>query len=534
MQPSLNESFLLVVAFIISATLPSLALSAAVSSRQTALQKHEASYQLLIDSVPDHAIYMLDPDGRVVSWNPGAQRIKQYEETEVSEQHFRKFYTPDDQAQGVPERALNGAKDFGRYESEGWRVRRDGSQFWASDVLSAVRSNEGKLLGFATVTRDMTEKHEAQIALERTRAELVQAQKMEAVGQLTGGIAHDFNNLLMTISAGVRMLGRQENSEQRADIIDAMNQAVERGTKLTRQLLTFARRETLHPEIVNAGSRLQGMRSLLDRSLREDIIVEISCDPSLWPIRVDPNQFELVILNLAVNARDAMPNGGLLLITAKNIQTSAGDFVDIIVTDSGTGMSAEVQAKAFDPFFTTKATGRGTGLGLSQVYGFATQSGGTAQIESQLGKGTTVRLMLPRSHGLPQSDEPVSNSAPLPAGSGRILVVEDDLNVAVVVTQMLNELGYQPVKATNAEEALRILESDEQFDLVFSDVVMPGGINGIDLAEQIQNRYPTIRVLLTTGYSRASLPPNYPVAMLRKPYGPQELARAIAKARQMN
>jgi PAS domain S-box-containing protein len=525
-QPSLNESFLLLMAFISSAILPSLALSAAVSSRQNALQKHEASYQLLIDSVPDYAIFMLDSDGRVVSWNTGAQRIKQYSESEIVGHHFRKFYTSDDQTRGIPEHALDCARKFGRYESDGWRVRRDGSRFWASAVLSAVRNNKGKLLGFAKVTRDMTEKHQARMALESTRAELVQAQKMEAVGQLTGGIAHDFNNLLMAISAGVRMLGRA--GEQRAEIIDAMNQAVERGTKLTRQLLTFARRETLQPEIVNAADRLQGMRSLLDRSLREDIIVEINCEAGLWSINVDPNQFELAILNLAVNARDAMPNGGLLLINARNVQTRAGDYVCISVTDSGTGMSPEVQAKAFEPFFTTKAVGRGTGLGLSQVYGFATQAGGTAQILSQEGKGTTLTLTLPRAHGNTSPDKPVDD-VPLPLGSGRVLVVEDDSNVALVVMDMLKELGYQPLRAGNAEEALRMLQADK-FDLVFSDVVMPGSMDGIELAEQIQRRFPTSRILLTTGYLATPVPANYPIAVLRKPYGPQELARAIGQA----
>ena len=267
-------------------------------------------------------------------------------------------------------------------------------------------------------------------------------------------------------------------------------------------------------------------------SLREDIIVEINCDAGLWPIQVDPNQFELVILNLAVNARDAMPDGGLLLINAKNMQTSSGDFVSISLTDSGTGMSQEVQAKAFEPFFTTKAAGRGTGLGLSQVYGFAVQAGGTAQILSQEGKGTTLTLMLPRAHGRAPSGKPVDDLVPLPKGSGRILVVEDDSNVAVVVIEMLKELGYEPIRAANAEEAMRILETDKEFDLVFSDIVMPGEMNGIELAEQIQQRFPAIRILLTTGYARTPLP--YPIATLRKPYGPQELARAIDQARKLS
>jgi CheY-like chemotaxis protein len=226
-----------------------------------------------------------------------------------------------------------------------------------------------------------------------------------------------------------------------------------------------------------------------------------------------------------------MPNGGLLLISAKNVQRGSEDFVCITVTDSGTGMSPEVQAKAFEPFFTTKAVGRGTGLGLSQVYSFATQSGGTAQIESQLGKGTAITLMLPRAYGPSPSTELADSTVPVPVSSGRILVVEDDSNVASVVTQMLKELGHRPTAVVDAEKALQALENDEPFDLVFSDVVMPGGMNGIELAEQIRHRFPTIAILLTTGYMRTPLPPNYPVAVLQKPYGPQELAKAIVQAR---
>jgi PAS domain S-box-containing protein len=528
-QPTLNESLLLLVAFIASATLPSLALSAAVTSRESALRKHEESYHLLVDSVRDYAIIMLDTEGRVVSWNSGAKRIKGYSEQEILGHHFREFYQPDDQERGEPERALAAAKQSGRWESEGWRVRRDGSKFWASAVLSAVRSRNGKLLGFAKVTRDMTERRNAELALERTRDELLQSQKLEAIGQLTGGIAHDFNNLLMAISAGVRMISQPDHSEQRPEIVEALKQAVERGTDLTKQLLTFARRGSLNPETIDPADCIHGMRSLLNRSLREDIIVEINCEPDLWSIKVDRGQLELAILNLAVNARDAMPKGGLLNISATNVASKKVDQVRISVTDTGGGMIPEVQARAFEPFYTTKDTGRGTGLGLSQVYGFAKQSGGLAHITSQVGRGTTVSLLLPRTQDTKRVPTQVEPST-LVIGSGNILVVEDDDNVAAIVTHLIEQLGYQPTRASNGVEALKLLDQGKRFDIIFSDIIMSGSTNGIELAHKIRLRFPDMPILLTTGYPGTSSPSNVPFPVLRKPYEIHELGMAISKA----
>jgi signal transduction histidine kinase/CheY-like chemotaxis protein len=380
-------------------------------------------------------------------------------------------------------------------------------------------------LGAAILSRS----REAKAALEQTREELFQAQKLEAIGQLTGGIAHDFNNLLMVISGGLRLMNHPDHSEQRTEILDQMAQAIERGTGLTRKLLSFARRETLHPEPTDVAARIEAMRGLLERSLRENIKVEISCEPGLWPIMVDSGQLELVILNLAVNARDAMPDGGLLKLLAKNVSTENGDFVSISVSDTGVGMEPEVQVRAFEPFFTTKDAGRGTGLGLSQAYGFVKQSGGTALIDSAPGRGTNVTLLLPRTQTMPVSGlAPVRSE--LPPASGVVLMVEDDDSVASVVCNMIHDLGYQTIRAGNASEALRILEHGNSIDILFSDIVMPDGVNGIELAKVIRSRRPSLPIVLTTGYPGTAALQDCPFSILKKPYQPEELSRALHEA----
>lgn len=380
----------------------------------------------------------------------------------------------------------------------------------------------------------ISRKREAQAVLEQTREELFQAQKLEAIGQLTGGIAHDFNNLLMVISAGLRMMDRPEHSEQRSEILSSMTQAVERGASLTRKLLSFARRETLHPENINVAARIDAMRGLLERSLREDIKVEIISQADLWPITVDPAQLELVILNLAVNARDAMPGGGLLKLLAKNVSTPEGEFVSIIVSDTGTGMAPEVRERAFEPFFTTKRGGRGTGLGLSQVYGFANQSGGSAHIDSALTRGTTVTLLLPRAHGMPRPQATSSDSSEEGDGSGVVLVVEDDDNVATVVCDMIRQLGYETRRVSSANEALRMLESGSHFDLLFSDIVMPGGMNGIELAKAVRLQQPNLPIVLTSGYPGTAQINDSFFPLLHKPYHPAELNKILNEARALS
>lgn len=368
---------------------------------------------------------------------------------------------------------------------------------------------------------------------------LRQAQKIEAIGQLTGGIAHDFNNLLMVISGGLDMLDRRADPARRERLMDGMRQAAQRGTALTRQLLAFSRRQSLEPESVDLVLRIGRMRELLDRSLSGDVHVEVQFEPDLWPVEVDPGELELVILNLAVNARDAMPDGGSILIEASNAPGEAvlgvtSDFVRLTVTDSGTGIPEDVRARVFDPFFTTKEIGKGSGLGLAQVYGFARQSGGTVWIESECNRGTSVIMLLPRSAGIPKqpdADERGSDEAEA-ASIGSVLLVDDDEEVAALVGEMLEHLGYRVTHAASATDALSALQNGCKVDIVFSDIMMPGGMNGVELAREIRTRALGVPVLLTSGYAEAAQQAAAAegVHVLAKPYRLEDLATALREA----
>ena len=398
----------------------------------------------------------------------------------------------------------------------------------------------------ALVIERTSELEKANLALRTQMAEraeieetLRQTQKIEAIGQLTGGIAHDFNNLLMVISGGLDMLDRRADPQRRERLMDGMRQAAQRGAALTRQLLAFSRRQSLAPEAVDLAQRISRMRELLDRSLRGDVNVQVQFPPDLWPVEVDPGELELVILNLAVNARDAMPTGGSILIEARNapgepVLGKTGDFVRLAVTDSGSGIAPEVRDRVFDPFFTTKEIGKGSGLGLAQVYGFATQSGGSVWIESECGRGTSVIMLLPRSasvpdqpqHGAPEQ----SNDAH--ASAGNVLLVDDDEEVASLVGEMLRHLGYEVTHAASATAALGALANDRQVDIVFSDVMMPGGMNGVELAREIRACLPHLPVLLTSGYAEAAQKAAAAegVHVLAKPYRLEDLAAALHEA----
>jgi len=374
---------------------------------------------------------------------------------------------------------------------------------------------------------------------EREKAEeaLRQSQKMEAIGQLTGGVAHDFNNLLMVASSGLDLMDRTDDPKRRQMLKDSIRQAVDRGSALTRQLLAFSRRTALKPEVVDLASQVEGMRVLLDRSLREDIVVQLRFARDLWPVEIDPHQLELAILNIAVNARDAMPNGGRIEISAENEAgfsdgALSGDFVKLSVSDTGQGMAPEMVSRVFEPFFTTKARGQGTGLGLSQVYGFSRASGGDVRIESSEGKGATITLLLPRSDK-PLTVRESQTAREEPAhGHGKVLLVEDDDGVASVVGEMLRDLGYEPTRAENADRALRLLDRKRRFDLVFSDMVMPGELDGIGLAREINRLRPELPVVLTTGFSEAAAAARQDgYRLLVKPYRIEQLAAELQAAR---
>ncbi|MBP2290993.1 hybrid sensor histidine kinase/response regulator [Azospirillum rugosum] len=479
---------------------------------QEALRLSEERFRLLVQGVTDYAIFMLDPGGHVTNWNSGAQRMKGYSAEDIVGQHFSRFYTEEDRAAGVPARALQTAEREGRIEMEGWRLRKDGSRFWASVVIDAIRDDRGTLIGFGKVTRDITERREAQIALDEARQALFQAQKMEAVGQLTGGIAHDFNNLLQAIGGSLELLERRL-AAGRTDVgkyVAATRSSVERAAALTQRLLAFSRRQPLKPEAVDLNALVTGMRDLIDRSVGEAVEVALELGGGLWTARADANQLENALLNLAINARDAMPDGGRLTIATANVHVApgdgnaelkAGDHVMLAVSDTGVGMPPDVLSRAFEPFFTTKPIGQGTGLGLSQLYGFVHQSDGHIRIDSEEGRGTTVTIWLPRGSGTAAERPEPCAVAPLPtAARGTVLVVEDEAIVRMLLVEALAEQGFTVLEAEDGNAAAAILASAKDIDLLATDVGLPG-LNGRQLAEMARAQRPELKVLFLTGYA---------------------------------
>ena len=488
-------------------------------------------FKLLVQSIVDYAIYMLDPQGHVTSWNAGAERIKGYPTEEIIGEHFSRFYTPEDRESGVPKRALETARREGRYEAEGWRVRRDGTRFWASVVIDAIKNDKGRLVGFAKITRDLTERRDAQKKLEESREQLFRVQKMEALGQLTGGLAHDFNNLLTAIlGASDLALRNVEDTEKVKRMLDGVRNSAQRGASLTKQLLAFARAQPLEIKQIDLRQFFSDVTTLIRPSLRMDIDVITEISDQLWPIDADAGALELAILNLAFNARDAMKDGGTLKISARNEMLSGepeglrGEHVALRITDTGEGMNPEVAERVFEPFFTTKTFGEGTGLGLSQVFGFAKQIGGAISVESEAGEGSTFTLYLPASRAGEGNNVHASGGRSL----GRVLIVEDDTLVAELASGMLNELGFETAITHSASEALDRLSGGEKPKLVFSDVVMPGGISGIELARKVRDRFPELPILLTTGYSE-QVAGSHGFPVLQKPYELDSLAAAVGK-----
>ncbi len=490
-------------------------------------------FELLVQSVVDYAIFMLDPKGKVASWNIGAERIKGYSARDIIGKHFSNFYTPEDRKAKVPHNALKTARETGRYEAEGWRVRKDGTHFWASVVIDAIRDPDGKLIGFAKVTRDLTEKRETRLQLEESREQLFQAQKMEALGQLTGGLAHDFNNLLTAILGGADLALRKVTDRDRVTrMLEGIRSSALRGASLTKQLLAFARAQTLEIKTIDLRDFLNGTTTLLRPSLRSNIEIVIEVSDQLWPVDADPGALELALLNLAFNARDAMPDGGQLHVSATNQFLEGapdglrGEYVAIRVSDTGSGMSPEVIDRAFEPFFTTKGFGEGTGLGLSQVFGFAKQLNGALAVESKVGRGSTFTLYLPASHGVPHDDSIESNGRE--PKLGRVMIVEDDLLVAELAAGMLADIGFDPTVVHSAKEALDRLAGGDRPKLIFTDIVMPGGLSGLELAHKVRDRFPELPILLTTGYSE-QVGGTHGFPVLQKPYELNSLVGALQK-----
>jgi PAS domain S-box-containing protein len=473
------------------------------------LRASEERFRLLVQSVTDYAIYMLDPEGRVTSWNAGAERFKGYSAEEIMGEHFSRFYTEEDLAAGIPTIALETASREGRFEAEGWRKRKDGSRFWASVIIDPIRNEAGELIGYAKVTRDLSEKR----AIEE---QLRQSQKMEAVGQLTGGLAHDFNNLLTGIGGSLEMMQvriAQGRTGELDRYVVAAQGAVKRAAGLTHRLLAFSRRQTLDPKPTNANRLLSGLGDLVRRTVGPSVKVEVVEASGLWPILVDPNQLENAVLNLCINARDAMPDGGNITIetankwlddrAARQHDLPVGQYVSICVTDTGTGMTPEVIAKAFDPFFTTKPIGEGTGLGLSMIYGFARQSGGQIRIYSEVGQGTTMCLYLPRHTDPAVLDEELEQSDNEGAsGEGEVvLIIDDDPTIRMLVAEVLADSGYKVMQAQDGPAGIKLLDSNARIDLLITDVGLPGGMNGRQVADAARVKRRDLKVLFITGYA---------------------------------
>jgi PAS domain S-box-containing protein len=502
-----------------------------ITERQKAqldLAESEAKFRMLVSGVTDYALYMLDPVGTVTNWNAGGQRIKGYTADEIVGQNFSRFYTETDRAAGRPQRALGIAKTTGRYEEEGWRVRKDGTFFWASVIIDPIRDDSGKLVGFAKITRDISERREAQQKLEKMQKQLAESQKMDALGQLTGGVAHDFNNLLMIVSGNVQTLKKTVGDDPKAiRALSAIEVATQRGASLTRQLLTFSRRQSVNPETINVAQEIRSLRDVLNSGLGGTVSLAVDIEPSVWPVKVDLTEFETAIINTVVNARDAMPEGGSVTITAKNIEIvegeHEGEHVAITIEDTGVGIPQDVVSRVFEPFFTTKPVGKGTGLGLSQVHGFAHQAGGTVSISSELGVGTSITICLPRA----ALGNDVNETMMVKPGAGMVLLVEDNPDVADASAALLEQLGYSVRRAADAEAALDEIERDG-ITLVFSDVVMPGKLDGVGLARIIREKHPQLPILLTTGYSGAAHQVRTDFPILRKPYLIHELSQAIS------
>ena len=501
------------------------------------LRESQEQFRLLVQGVTDYAIYMLTPEGMVRSWNAGAERIKGYKPEEIIGKHFSRFYTEEDRLAGLPSVTLETAKRDGRFEKEGVRVRKDGTRFWANVVVDPIRDDNGVLIGFAKITRDITERKNAEEALEKAREALIQAQKMEAIGHLTGGIAHDFNNLLMAIQGSLELLKRRLSTDDPkiTQFLHNAMQGAHRGTALTQRMLAFARRQELKLSALDVSETVVGMTNLLQSSLSPSVSIETHFAPGLPKAYADANQFELAILNLAMNARDAMPTGGSIIIRGQHVEIKnelglkPGQYICVSVTDSGTGMDEHTLAHAMEPFFTTKGVGKGTGLGLPMVHGMAQQSGGKLRLKSKIGEGTIAELCLPVAQGAAESTaESVSSADDVPGRKLVILSVDDDPLVALNTTALLEELGHEVYAVSSATAALDIL-SARNVDLLITDQAMPV-MTGLDLVNAARKVKPGLPAIIATGY--AELPDGLPESLhkLAKPFSQRDLIDAIDAA----
>jgi PAS domain S-box-containing protein len=510
------------------------------SDRSAASQIEDGRYRLLVEAVTDYAIYMLDPSGIITSWNPGAERFKGYSASEIIGRHFSCFYPEAERNDGLPERALETARREGKFESEGWRVRKDGTLFWAFVIIDPIRAPDGSVVGYAKITRDLTERRNAQINLDQHREALLHSQKMEAIGQLTGGIAHDFNNLLMAVMGSLELMRKRLPDDPKLHtLLENAMQGARRGSTLTQRMLAFARRQDLVQAAIDIPNLIRGMTELLQRSLGPSIDIQTQFPLAIAPALTDANQLEMALLNLAVNARDAMPDGGRIVIAAREedipeenkLALSPGRYVCLSVEDGGSGMDADTLRRAAEPFFTTKGPGKGTGLGLSMVHGLTEQCGGRFVLQSATGKGTTAELWLPVATSTLSATQQTSQITRVAPGqeSMVVLAVDDDTLVLTNTIAMLEDLGHIGVAASSAQEALDILRNHDGIDLVITDQAMPH-TTGLQLIQAIRAQWPALPVILATGYAELEPGAGDDVAKLAKPFTQVELRREIMEA----
>jgi PAS domain S-box-containing protein len=507
---------------------------------EEALKQSQEQFRLLVQGVSDYAIYMLNPEGVVANWNLGARRIKGYSSEEIIGSHFSIFYTDEDREAGEPQKVLEAVERDGRLEKEGWRVRKDGSRFWAHVVIDAIRDDDGKLIGYAKITRDITERQEAQRQLETAGEALLQSQKMEAIGQLTGGVAHDFNNLLMAVLGSLELMRKRlPNDPKLLALLENAVQGAQRGSLLTKRMLAFARRQELKQEVVEIPELVRGMTDMLQRSLGPSIIIETHFPLVSKPVLGDANQLEMVLLNLAVNARDAMPDGGQIVIATREEVLRAGDgsrlkpgtYICLTMRDTGEGMDEATLQRAMEPFFTTKGSGKGTGLGLSMVHGVAEQSGGWFTLRSRKGEGTSAELWLPAAEKQGPTigrSERQANDAAVDQVSLVVMAVDDDRLVLTNTVAMLDDLGHTGIAAWSGKEALEILRQRGSVDVVVTDYAMPH-MTGLQLANAIKREWPELPVIIATGFAEMESEAQSIRPKLTKPFTQAELAKELER-----
>ncbi len=463
----------------------------------------------MVEETRDYAMFILDPEGRISTWNIGAERIMGYSAEEIIGKHFSVFYTPEDRLIHKPYKMLSQALRDGRSESEGWRIRKDGTHFWANGILTALFDSDGKHTGFGKITRDLTERKKAEEALLKQEMELAQTRKLEAVGRLAGGVAHDFNNILAgIIGVTQEVISTMRPDDRRVDDLQMILEAGRRAFDLTRQLLIFGRRQVVQPQVLNVNERIYEFSKLVRRIVGEDVKLRFELG-LVQPISIDPGQLDQILLNLIVNARDAISKDGVIDVqtglhtllpqeVSGVLGAAAGEYVTLEVRDTGCGMDDQMLAHIFEPFFTTKESGKGTGLGLATIYGIVRQAGGDIQVKSAPGEGSVFRVYLP----VAQVDSSAKPSLPSLAesiqGSG-VLVVDDEPIVRQVIDWKLKRMGCRVLQAKNGEEALSLIQSISKIDVVLTDVVMPG-MNGKELVEKIHERRPGMRIIFMSGY----------------------------------